>query len=196
MICGAAGVDPAVSISANPASATQGVFLLRFFGHGNTGQMGVSSGKLYPAPTDHDGINAESIEGLRPILAPLSAIFGPYGSCELKGCNTGRGAGGQKMLAMLASIIGVPLTAALKEQEDERDTVSFYGPTKTAIPSLNGSKMTLKQWCHNLPDSPPVKETVSHHINPAPRGADPKDYGAGIQGRYRRAVIGVGRNAP
>jgi len=205
------GVEAALNNVYNAAHVGE-VFLLRFHGHGTPagGVMGISDGtlnvdayrrtsldllRIEGRRAGQDSNHPEEVKPLRPELIKLAKVFGWYGSCELKACWAGKGPDGKKLLESLANYFNVPVTASTDEQE--QDTFLLKGNTVTAIPKHDdGSEQTLREWCHNLPDFPPIKETRSHHINPTPRGADPKDYGAGTQGRYRRGVIGVDQNAP
>ncbi|MBZ5683750.1 MAG: peptidoglycan-binding protein [Acidobacteriia bacterium] len=128
------------------------VFLLRFHGHGNVGAAGVGFGEgtldsngtkinMYGEKSDIDTYNLDEV---RPYLARLRGIFGPYGNIQFMHCKTGRGTTGLALLKNIAQIVGVPVTAAVNTQYGSGiKTFKFEGPTQTACPP----GMNLKTWC-------------------------------------------------
>jgi hypothetical protein len=141
------GVAQVVSLISTTAKEA---FLLRLHGHGRAGSMGVGAGS--GGPNELNRINAESIPQLRLVLGSLKGVFGPYGSVQLMGCETGRGLEGATMLKTIASILGVPVTAGINFQYGGGGipTFKFEGPTHTEVPY----GQSLKDWCAALPDFP------------------------------------------
>jgi hypothetical protein len=75
------------------------------------------------------------IQGVQPTLGRLRDIFVGFGSVELHGCSVGSGLRGRELLGLLASILGVPVSAALREQFEQADyPFRFQGPVATAVP--------------------------------------------------------------
>jgi Putative peptidoglycan binding domain len=137
------GVEQAVSLVCGSARES---FLLRFHGHGYPGSVGITAGS--GGPNQLNRINADSLPKLQNIVMRLSAVFGPYASVELMSCQTARGAEGRRLVAWLAAIIGVPVSAGVNNQyAGGFRTFRFEGPTFTSIP-FGG---TLKRWCEELP---------------------------------------------
>jgi hypothetical protein len=128
--------------------SARNVFLLRFHGHGDPGVVGVSDG--HGVGSGHrTAIEPSNIAALRPILARLRGVFGPYGCIQFMHCQTGRGPDGRRILGDIANTIGVPVTAAVRDQlGGGLRTFRFEGPTFTAIPG-GGS---LASWCRARPD--------------------------------------------
>jgi Putative peptidoglycan binding domain len=153
------GVEQAISMI---YGAARDAFLLRFTGHGYPGSVGVSTGsksfiERNKLNQDRLAVMAQdpvqlacSMDALHRSFGRLRAVFGPYGSCELHACQTGRGPEGTQFLPLFSSVIGVPVTAPINDQVGGDDTFKFRGPTRTATP--NGAP--LKTWCRALPDFP------------------------------------------
>ncbi len=134
-------------------SAASNAFLLRFHGHGRPGSQGVGGGSR--GPHEFNRINTPDQEAcsfpqLHEVISHLKGIFGPYGSVQLMGCNTGHGNEGSEFLKALAYLIEVPVTAGRDDQYagDGVSTFKFEGLTRTAIPG----GQPLKAWCRALPD--------------------------------------------
>ena len=142
------GVEQAVSDIVRTAG--NNVFLLRFHGHGASGIAGISDGHGLNDGIDHrSSIDTANIGTLLPILRRLTPIFGPYGNIQFMHCSTGRGVSGQNLLKQIAAGIGVPTTAAVRDQLGGGiHTFMFEGPTNSAFPG--GS--TLRSWCNSLPN--------------------------------------------
>jgi hypothetical protein len=142
------GVEQAIAdiVRAARGGAT---FLLRFHGHGAPGTAGVSDGHGGIAGEHLSSIHTGNLARLRPVIARLRPIFGPYGCVQFMHCSTGRGRAGQQLLSAIALGLGVPATAAVFDQlGGGLATFRFEGPTRTAFPS-HGS---LTNWCRALPD--------------------------------------------
>jgi hypothetical protein len=93
------------------------------------GQGGVGFGER----ADID--NADFAE-IRPALARLRPIFGPYGNVQFMHCETGSGSKGKALLRSVADTLGVPATAAVHIQYGGgTSTFRFEGPTNSAFPS-------------------------------------------------------------
>jgi len=140
------GVEQAVTNIINEAGT--GVFLLRFHGHGAPGVAGVSDG--HGDLGDHNSsIHMGNWAYLRPIIARLSSIFGPYGCIQFMHCETGSGPSGRTMLQNIANTVGVPATGGIQTQYGGGSkTFRFEGPTHTAFPSGG----TLASWSASRPD--------------------------------------------
>jgi Putative peptidoglycan binding domain/Domain of unknown function (DUF4347) len=148
------GLEQAIS---SISGAARDTFLMRFHGHGHPGSVAISAGsggsdqlnRINLISLGQDPVQlTSSLAMLQRSVARLRSMFGAYGSCELYGCKTGRGAEGRQFLSTFASVIGVPVTAALIDQN--ADPFKFRGPTYTATPS----GVPLKAWCRALPDLP------------------------------------------
>ena len=126
------------------------VFLLRFHGHGTSGIAGISDGHGLGDGFDHrSSIDISNVAALMHILRRLATIFGPNGNIQFMHCSTGRGANGQNLLKQIADGIGVPVTAAIRDQlGGGTSTFKFEGATFTAIPG----GATLRNWCNSRPD--------------------------------------------
>ncbi len=144
------GVEQAVSDIVGAAGGN--VFLLRFHGYGTSGVAGISDGHGLGDGIDHrSSIDSSNIHQLLPVLRRLASIFGPYGNIQFMHCSTGRGANGQRLLQQIADGVGVPVTAALRDQlGGGANTFKFEGPTFTAFPGGNN----LRSWCSSRPDFP------------------------------------------
>ncbi len=129
-------------------AAARNVFLLRFHGHGDPGIAGVSDGRGVGAG-HRTAIEPGNIAVLRPILARLRGIFGPYGCVQFMHCQTGRGPDGRRILADIAATLGVPASAGVYDQlGGGLRTFRFEGPTVTAVPGGHA----LASWCRARPD--------------------------------------------
>lgn len=141
------GVEQAVS---DIVRASSNIFLLRFHGHGVSGVAGISDGQGLNDGIDHrSSIDSGNVRRLMPILRRLVSIFGPYGNIQFMHCSTGRGVSGQRLLQEIANGVGVPVTAALRDQLGGGiDTFKFEGPTFTAFPG----GANLASWCASCPN--------------------------------------------
>ncbi|MCB1985893.1 MAG: peptidoglycan-binding protein [Burkholderiales bacterium] len=144
------GVEQAVSDIVNTAG--NNVFLLRFHGHGASGIAGVSDGHGLNDGIDHrSSIDINNVRTLMPILRRLRPTFGSYGNIQFMHCSTGRGPNGRQLLQQIANGVGVPVTAAVRDQLGGGvATFKFEGPTYTAVPSGG----ILRSWCSSRPDFP------------------------------------------
>jgi hypothetical protein len=136
-------------VSAIVSASAGGVFLLRFHGHGAPGVAGVSFGQGAIGWGERADIDLSNFATLRPALARLRSIFGPYGNVQFMHCSTGSGPNGRRLLQSIADTLGVPATAALQTQYGGGvATFKYEGPTYTA---LTGGAV-LRGWCRALPD--------------------------------------------
>jgi hypothetical protein len=141
------GVEQAVTNIVNSVQAGT-VFLLRFHGHGAPGVAGVSDGQG-DLGEDRSSIDMANWPYLRPIMARLAPIFGPYGCIQFMHCETGSGRSGRTMLQNVATTVGVPATGGIQTQYGGGlRTFRFEGPTYTAFP--NGGN--LRNWSSRLPE--------------------------------------------
>lgn len=136
------------------------IILLRFFGHGSSGNMGVSDGvgsfrdprnprrRIHLEDDDWTSISSGNVRELAPTLGRLHSIFGLYSSVELHGCNVARGRNGRRLIDALARIFEVPVTgAAVSQYAGDSSTFHFEGRTYTAFPG----GLDLKSWARRLP---------------------------------------------
>ncbi|MFL5296089.1 MAG: peptidoglycan-binding protein [Phenylobacterium sp.] len=132
------------------------LFLLRFIGHGCPGVQGLGiglGGWIEPRPGGKPLIHffkgeRSRVKGSAARRAGwdgLTRIFGPYASVELHGCHVGAGKVGHQLLASLAKVLRVPVTASSASQHQ---AVGFDGPTITVWPP----GMTASRWAASLPD--------------------------------------------
>jgi peptidoglycan hydrolase-like protein with peptidoglycan-binding domain len=141
------GVEQAVN---DIVSAHRNLFLLRFHGHGAPGTASISSGhgELDPGMIHRADITLSNLAVIRPIVARLRTVFGPYGCVQFMHCETGRGPNGRRVLQAIADELRVPVSAGINTQfGGGTKTFRFEGPTFTALPSG-----TLAQWCRALPN--------------------------------------------
>jgi hypothetical protein len=139
------GVEQAVTEIIRNAN---GVFLLRFHGHGAKGMAGISTGHGR-TPKERSEISLSNLEEIRPIIRRLKPIFGPYGCVQFMHCETGGGKEGHRLLQEIADDLQVPVTAGVFTQFGGfAATFKFEGPTFTALPG----KISLSQWCQGLPN--------------------------------------------
>jgi putative peptidoglycan binding protein len=135
--------------SASGSAKAHSVGLFRIVGHGNKGRwLTASVGDVVDSPPewqavlaseDHSYINADNIDVLAPILAPLKSRFAPYGCAEHGGCSLGSVEKTRGVLHKLANLWNVPVTVGIGLQ---RSYLHFDGPTFTAYPSSG----TLESW--------------------------------------------------
>ena len=125
------------------------VFLLRFHGHGASGIAGISDGQGGTPGEFHSSIEANNLAQISPILRRLKPIFGKYGCVQFMHCQTGRGISGHNLLSGISNTLGVPATAAIRNQlGGGLTTFEYEGPTRTLLP---GGK-TLRSWSQGIPD--------------------------------------------
>jgi hypothetical protein len=145
------GLEQAISMIL--AASRGNVFLLRFHGHGAPGIAGVSFGQgdVDDAWEQRAHIDVDTLVEASPMFIRLRGIFGPYGCVQFMHCQTGRGPQGHQLLAKIASILGVPATAAVNDQcglGDGNLPFGYTGPTVTAVPRGG----TVASWARTLPD--------------------------------------------
>lgn len=103
--------------------------------------------KNYPLITPR---NRRDPIGVNPILGRLRTVFARFGSVELHGCSVGAGALGHSLLRRLSSLLGVPVSAALRMQSLKPNfPFRFQGPVVTATP-FGGD---LKGWSKIVAES-------------------------------------------
>jgi len=121
------------------------IALLRFFGHGDAGDQGISAGKA-ASTADTAIIHSNVVKPrYRQLLYPIRMYMCPYGSAELHGCNIGRGHKGTLLLQQLADLWGVPVSGGIPYQYDagsNRAVFCFEGNVKTLYPH----GLCLKAW--------------------------------------------------
>ncbi len=144
MIGGACnGVEQAIDM----ICAYTGLFMLRFHGHGASGNAGVSDGRG-DAGQDLSSIDINDMDHLAPILARLRGCFGPYGCIQFMHCNSAYGTKGNRLLRAVADATGVPVSAGIDTQyAGGTKTFEYEGPTKTSVPG--GS--SIKSWTTSRP---------------------------------------------
>jgi len=128
------------------ARAGQGnVALLRFHGHGSSGNMGLTVGTGSHISSE---FGVKFLDDLARFVSPLAWIFASYGSAELHGCSVGAGRDGRRLVSALAKAWGVPVTAGLRSQYGGGlSTFRFEGPTITAFPQ--GGNLGI--WARSIP---------------------------------------------
>jgi hypothetical protein len=142
------GVEQAVQQIVGMA---RNAFLLRFHGHGAPGIASVATGQgeVDPNTNERSDIALKNLEQIRPFIRSMRGIFGPYGCVQFMHCETGRGHSGRQLLHEIALDLGVPVTAAIREQlGGGLSTFRFEGPTVTAFPGAG----SLRTWSNALPD--------------------------------------------
>lgn len=144
MIGGACnGVEQAISM----ICAYRGLFMLRFHGHGASGNAGVSDGRG-DLGQDLSSIDINDMSVLAPILSRLRGCFGPYGCIQFMHCNSAYGTKGNRLLRAVADATGVPVSAGIDTQyAGGQKTFFFEGPTKTAVPS----GASIRSWVTGRP---------------------------------------------
>ncbi len=126
------------------------VCLLRFHGHGASGNVGISEGQGGIAGEHYSSIHTGNVSQLLPVLRRLRPIFSKYGNVQFMHCSTGKGPKGRQLLNTIANNLRVPVSAGTKDQlGGGLTTFRFEGSTFTAIP-----RGTLKTWSKGLPDFP------------------------------------------
>lgn len=142
------GVEQAVN---DIRAASRSVFLLRFHGHGARGVASISSGHgdLDPNLRHRSDIALANLAQIRPVISRLFSIFSAYGCVQFMHCETGGGSSGRQLLAQIARLLGVPVSAGvLTQYGGGLRTFRFEGPTHTALPGGG----TLANWCRGLPN--------------------------------------------
>lgn len=152
------GIEQLVQDLVTRMSGMNEVFLLRFYGHGSPGVMGVSDGvgsvriggrKVYLNDEDLSALTPGSVQLSSDVLSRLSPYFGRYSSVELHGCRVAKSSDGRRMIKQLANTWNVPVTASFNYQyAGGTSTFRFEGRTFTACPG----GISLKDWASNLPD--------------------------------------------
>lgn len=146
------GVEQAV-IQILAAARPHTVFLLRFQGHGDPGDQGVSAGDLSwdEVAGERTDIAVAEFEKIRRVLARLRPILSAYGNVEFHGCKVARGKIGAHLLQLVANTLGVPATGAVLNQPfGWVYNFRFFGPTRSRFPRGG----TLGRWCKTRPDFP------------------------------------------
>jgi hypothetical protein len=130
------------------AGAAGKLFLVRMHGHGTSGNIGISEG-LDTMTGHRAGLDLNNLRNVEADLRKLRPAFGPYGSVQLMGCNTGQGARGRTFLARLAEIWGVPVSAGVDTQlSGPTGIFRFEGRVVTRCP---GGR-SLRDWCRTRPE--------------------------------------------
>ncbi|RMD61453.1 peptidoglycan-binding protein [Candidatus Parcubacteria bacterium] len=134
------------------ARAPARLVLLRLYGHGAPGTMGISDGvgvvkigrkKVPLQDQDMTALTLRTIKMAERELRRLFSIFNEYTSVEFHGCRVAGNAAGRKMLKILAQWWQVPVSAGLRRQYAGGTwTFRFEGPVYTAFPG----GLTLKSW--------------------------------------------------
>lgn len=125
-------------VASHPARS---VALLRLHGHGEPGDMGISSG-FERVKSSSFMADLFASPGIRAQFALLGSILKPYGSIELHGCRVALRMRGRRLLEGMARACRVPVTAAYHYQYGARDAARFEGPVLTCFPSVTD----LKTW--------------------------------------------------
>ncbi len=156
------GIEHLIRELAGRLSLAGEVVLLRFQGHGASGNMGISDGEgyirmggrdVFLEDDDMSALTSGTIAKFRPQLRMLAPYFGSYSSVELHGCEVAKGPNGRQLVQQLANIWNVPVSAAVKTQlVGGVSTFRFEGRTYTACPG----GISLKQWTKKLSDMPGV----------------------------------------
>jgi peptidoglycan hydrolase-like protein with peptidoglycan-binding domain len=142
---------------ANRAHSGGSMFLLRFHGHGSSGNIGISDGfgyvrnadktKTYLQDQDMTAITNGNVNQAIPALQRLTRLFNSYSSVEMHHCSVAQKSDGRILLQKLANVWQVPVSAGRRTQYGGgRSTFRFEGPVHTAFPA-GGS---LKSWSQAL----------------------------------------------
>lgn len=111
------------------------ITILRFFGHGAPGIMGIAGGSgpdMSRHLADLGGARRRRTVRSRAEHWPY---FAPNGRVELHGCNVGQGRAGRRLLQSMAQTLGVPLSAGVRTQlAGGASNFRFEGPVRTAYP--------------------------------------------------------------
>jgi hypothetical protein len=143
------GVEQAVTNIISEVGGARDVFLLRFHGHGAPGVAGISDGQGSIPGEHQSSIHLANWGYLRPIIARLAVIFGPYGCIQFMHCETGNGPSGRTMLQNIAGATGVPASGGVRTQFGGGSrTFRFEGPTVTIFPG----GANLATWSASRPD--------------------------------------------
>ncbi len=136
------------------ANAPQGLFMLRFHGHGFPGGAGVSAGRWdLTGGRQRDAVTTQELEDdydTQYQYARLRGLFGPYGCIQFMHCNTARGTTGQRFLDAMTGLASVPVSAGIDTQYSGGSnwaTWFFEGPTRTRVP---GGR-SMKSWARSRP---------------------------------------------
>ena len=145
------GVGQAMVNISQKAKTPRSIVLLRFFGHGDAGAMNVSAGV-----DDHDadlaGISNANLKQIQGSLARIRPQLAAFSSIEFHGCQVGKGTSGRHLLRKLADVWQVPLTAALRDQDDgptPRYTFRYEGPVFTAYPGGASLRVWSRKVAHH-----------------------------------------------
>lgn len=120
------------------------VRVLRLWSHGFPGGQGVSQGfpdARFSPRGQRVGISRANFSEVEPELSRLVPYFGVGGWLELRGCTVGAGMDGTDLLSMLATLIKVPVWAAINNQPI--GPVDWNGPVMKMLPNARqGQLMT------------------------------------------------------
>jgi hypothetical protein len=113
--------------------------VLRLFGHGAEGMMGISVGGRVSSGASPNMVSTIAYNNFDQIsgeLGRLTTLFAPSGRVDLFGCSVGGGEKGDKLLQRLANLWGVKVRAGILTQFSgtASSQMVFEGPIKTAIP--------------------------------------------------------------
>lgn len=119
-----------VRTSTGPSS----ISALIVYGHGAPGVQGVSMGKDGAGPKHMAAITASTLDdpSVQAALASLKPRLEPRAVIVLRGCNTGEGEVGDRLIKKLARLTGVPVKASNWFQIVGRSELS--GNIRTASP--------------------------------------------------------------
>ena len=115
------------------------ITLLRFFGHGARGGMGITNSEhdLRTMPQYSNVISRSVIAANPHIFARLRPYFAAKACVELHGCHVARGPEGRQLLRWLSDIWGVPVSAGSHTQSVGSGDVltQFESTVYTAYPN-------------------------------------------------------------
>jgi hypothetical protein len=129
------GVEAALNMIVSSVRSGS-VFLLRFHGHGAPGVAGISFGQGGVGFGERADIDNADFAEIRPALARLRPIFGPYGNVQFMHCETGSVRRARRYFGRWRMPWAVPATAAVHLQYGGgTSTCRFEGPANSAFPS-------------------------------------------------------------
>ena len=132
------GMSNGVTVMVNHVMArlrrSRSLAVLRIHSHGASGLMNVTAGSMSGA-AHGAAIALGNLADIGPQLSRLAPCFARHGAMQLMGCNVGAGPAGQAMLAAVARLVGVPVSAGVQTQYGSgRATFRFEGPVQHGFP--------------------------------------------------------------
>lgn len=130
-------------------AAPNSIKVLRIWAHGTQGVVGISSGDDPRLIRLHlSGISPKVFDSPYQELGKLRPYFASGARIELRGCETGASADGEKLMKNLAELLGVEIHASPEDQPgtgfDWYGVVYVAKPGRSQLPLLSTSGIALK----------------------------------------------------